>query len=242
LDEQKEIIKTFSEMAPRYYRLMDSELYKFWGFRYNEFIEAYFDKLEINTNEKILDIATGTGHIPFCILKKYHSKVLVYGFDLTYEMLRVAKRKNSIKSDREPFYFCASAHAIPIAAETFHHVLCCLATHHMNVNLLLDNVYLCLKRDGKFRLADAGGSVKWKNTIIKNFIKLFAFLYFLIFENISRAKAESMAIANILTVEEWRILLRNKGFKNIKIQELKSKRFWAPNPLIIEASKKKEKT
>jgi hypothetical protein len=58
---------------------------------------------------------------------------------------------------------------------------------------------------------------------------------------LARAFAESDAIANIHTAREWEEMIESKGFENIDIKEMQSKRFWAPNPVIIKIQKPKEK-
>jgi hypothetical protein len=65
-----------------------------------------------------------------------------------------------------------------------------------------------------------------------------AFIYFLFAENLSRARAESEAVANVLTTQEWNKKISDHGFESIKTRDLKSKRFWIPNPVILEAIKK----
>jgi len=129
---------------------------------------------------------------------------------------------------------------MPLQKHIFDIAICCLATHHMNIDLLLKNVYSSLKPNGKFHIADVGGSKRWKIGIVRTFIKIIAFIYFLLVENLSRARAESGAIANMITINEWRELIADHGFISIKARELKSKRFWAPNPVIIEAKKPME--
>ena len=64
-----------------------------------------------------------------------------------------------------------------------------------------------------------------------------AFLYFLFTENFSRALAESAAIGNIHTSKEWEEMIKSHGFVDISIEQLRSKHFWAPNPLFIKAIK-----
>ena len=54
----------------------------------NKFIKS----LKFISNDKVLDVATGTGDIAFSIRKKYKSKVI--GLDLSTNMLEVAKEKS----------------------------------------------------------------------------------------------------------------------------------------------------
>ena len=228
-------------MASRYESLMNSELNRFWGVSYFDFIQELINEIDFGSHQSILDIATGTAFIPQYLAAQkipYHH---VVGLDLTFEMLSNAKeqiRKNNRDSSIQ--LVCASAHAMPFQKHTFDIAICCLATHHMNTTLLLNNIYSLLKPNGKFHIADVGGSKRWKIGIIRTFIKVFAFTYFMLAENLSRARAESGAIANVITINEWRELIVDQGFISIKARELKSKRFWAPNPVIIEAKKPME--
>jgi ubiquinone/menaquinone biosynthesis C-methylase UbiE len=241
MNEQDHIIETFTEMAARYESLINSELNRFWGVSYIDFIQELINEIDLNGHQNILDIATGTAFIPQHLAARKIPYHYVVGLDLTFEMLSNAKEQiNEKNSDSSIRLVCASAHAMPFQKHIFDIVICCLATHHMSVDLLLKNIYSSLKPNGKFHIADVGGSKRWKIGIIRTLIKIAAFIYFMFTENLSRAKAESEAIANILTVNEWRELIADNEFVSIKTRELKSKRFWAPSPVIIEAKKPTE--
>ncbi|MCD6576732.1 MAG: class I SAM-dependent methyltransferase [Anaerolineaceae bacterium] len=241
MNEQKNIIETFSEMASRYESLMNSELNRFWGVSYLGFVQELIGEIDFGSHQHILDIATGTAFIPQYLSAQKISYDQVIGLDITFEMLFNAKKQMKENGDNSSIQLvCASAHAMPFKKNIFDITTCCLATHHMDVNILLDNIYSSLKPDEKFHVADVGGSKRWKIGIIRAFIKLVAFIYFLFTENLARAKAESGAIANIHTMDAWRELIADHGFVSIKIRELKSKRFWVPNPVIIEAKKPME--
>lgn len=241
MSEQNHIIETFAEMAPRYENLMNGELNRLWGVSYLDFIQELVNEIDFVGHQNILDIATGTAFIPQYLTAQkipYHHMV---GLDLTFEMLSNAKEQIGKNSNNSSIQLvCASAHAMPFKKHTFDVVTCCLATHHMNVELLLRNIYSSLKPNGKFHIADVGGSKRWKVGIIRTLIKIVAFIYFIFAENLSRAQAESEAIVNILTVSEWREVIKEQSFISIKARELKSKRFWAPNPVIMEAIKPME--
>ncbi len=226
-------------MASRYESLMNSELNRLWGVSYIDFVQELMNEINFGNHQSILDIATGTAFIPQYISAQKIPYRNVVGLDLTLEMLSNAKeqigKNNNHRSTIQ--LVCASAHAMPLQKHIFDIAICCLATHHMNIDLLLKNVYSSLKPNGKFHIADVGGSKRWKIGIVRTFIKIIAFIYFLLVENLSRARAESGAIANMITINEWRELIADHGFISIKARELKSKRFWAPNPVIIEAKK-----
>jgi ubiquinone/menaquinone biosynthesis C-methylase UbiE len=238
LTEQQEIITTFSEMAPRYESLMNSELNRFWGIDYSNFVNRLLEDFSPKSQELILDIATGTSFIPSFLIdkKKVISKMI--GLDITFGMLMEGKERlfKSGNNNMVPLV-CASAHQMPFQHGTFDHAICCLATHHMDADELLTNIYLSLRAGGMLRIADAGASSKWKNKLIRSLIKIAAFLYFFISENFTRAMAESAAIGNVHTSREWEEKIKSHGFVGITIEQLKSKHFWAPNPLFIKAIK-----
>jgi len=241
LEEQQHIIETFAEMAPRYEGLMNSELSRFWGFSYESFVGEFLEELHTSPTDIILDIATGTAFIPAYLMRHQKPFKQIIGLDLTFQMLQNAGR--NIRADfkaKQLKLVCATAHEMPLKPSSIDRAICCLATHHMDADLLLDNIYISLKPGGIAHLADAGGSSKWKNGFIRSFIKSIAFIYFLFTENYSRAVAESAAIANIHTASEWAGIAEKKGFINIAIHEIKSKKFWAPNPITMKFEKPKE--
>jgi ubiquinone/menaquinone biosynthesis C-methylase UbiE len=236
--EQQDIIATFSEMAPRYESLMNNELNKFWGIDYKDFVSRLLSDINISNSDLILDIATGTAFIPAFLLNNNLKFKKIIGLDLTYGMLWNGKARFANKSyESQPGLVCASAHQMPFRKNTFDQAICCLATHHMHAETLLTNIQFALKPGGKLHIADAGGSSKWKNRAIRLFIKTAAFLYFLFAENYFRALAESAAIGNIHTKQEWEELVKNHGFVDVNILQMKSKRFWTPDPIIIKAIK-----
>lgn len=238
MDEQQNIIAAFTEMAPRYEKLMNDELNKFWGIDYPAFVSQLLSDFQSSGMHQILDIATGTSFIPISLARNHIPFKNIYGLDITFDMLAEGKRQLAAEkiSHRMP-QVCASALEMPFAAGIYDIVICCLATHHMDVNLLLDNIFHVLKPGGLVLLADAGGSSAWKNALVKGSIKIAAFFYFLIQENISRAKAEMGAIGNIHSAGDWEMMVGSSGFTNIQLTKMKSKKLWAPDPLIIRALK-----
>ena len=238
MDEQRKIITAFSEMAPRYEQLMDQELNRFWGMDYAAFLDETLRDFHPSSCDLILDIATGTGFIPGYLVENAKTFGIIIGLDITFDMLvHARKRVREMGADDRVLLVCASAHAMPLKKDSFDRVICCLATHHMDVPALLKNIHQTLKPGGHVTVADAGGSSRWKHLLIKSLIKAGAFLYFLILENFSRAAAESSAIANIHTSEEWIGLFEESHFRQVRLRQLKSLRFYAPDPVIIKAQK-----
>ena len=239
--EQTYIIESFTEMADRYEGLMNSELGRFWGIKYRDFVENVLSGVKLSNESFFIDIATGTAFIPQLQLSKNPELKHVFGLDLTFEMLFQAKNQLLRKHTDLPVkLLCASAHEMPFRKNVFDIATCCLATHHMDAEKLLANTHASLRPGGKLFFGDVGGSARWKIFFIRGFLRLAAFVYFLFTENLSRARAESSAVSNVRTAGEWLELMRDAGFCNISVREMEMNRFWIPNPVIIEAQKPKE--
>ncbi len=238
MDNKDHIIETFTELAPRYEEVVNAELNRFWGWSYTGFVNQLIQATPIPDKGRMLDLATGTGVIPIKVTTEGLNKNRIHGLDITMSMLTRAKKKlvtNNIQ-DRVDLV-CASATNIPYASASFDLVTCALATHHMDVKLLLSETCRILCKGGMLSIADVGGSNLWKSPIVKFLLRLAAFVYFLIKENMNRAWAEAEAVSNVRSKEEWFELLVEAGFQDIKITKLKSKHRWIPEPLVIQSIK-----
>jgi len=238
MSERDRIIAAFSEMSPHYEAKVNNELNRFWGWSYEEFVDRLLKSVPIRSNDAILDVATGTSFIPIRLLKITPDLKRIVGLDITLDMLLKGKQKISSLFNKGVIEMvCGNALAMPLDSASFNIVLCGLATHHMNVKDLLTEIHRLLKPDGKLAIADVGGAQSWKNPIVRFLIRMLAFAYFFFTENKSRAWVEASALANIRTAQEWQAVLLELGFDDIAVSELQSKKFWVPNPLIINAKK-----
>ena len=238
MDDQENIIETFTELAPRYEEVVDAELGRFWGWSYTGFVGQLIQVTPIPERGRMLDLATGTGVIPIKVTTEISSQSRIHGLDITMSMLGRARKKLLASEFQERVdLVCASAMDIPYANRSFELVTCALATHHMDVKLLLSEAWRILREDGMLSIADVGGSNLWESPVVKFFLRIAAFVYFLLKENSNRAWAEADAVSNVRSGEEWFDLLIEVGFRNIKITKLKSKHRWIPEPLVIQAIK-----
>jgi ubiquinone/menaquinone biosynthesis C-methylase UbiE len=238
MEEQDVVIEAFTELAPRYEKVVDNELNRFWGWSYAGFVDRLIESTPISDGDFILDLATGTSVIPRRLVERVKKEYQVVGLDITARMLKRGKEKiDQDKANINIHLACGDAMVMPFSSESFNVVMCGLATHHMNVPRMLSEIKRVLKSGGRISLADAGGSPLWHLSVIKMIIRVAAFLYFLAVENISRAWAETAAVSNIRTADEWKSILSEFGFVDIRITKLPSKRFWTPDPLVLEAIK-----
>jgi ubiquinone/menaquinone biosynthesis C-methylase UbiE len=238
MENKTDVIDAFSEMAPRYEQVVDSELKRFWGWSYQGFVNLILEATPIQPQDIVLDVATGTGVIPYHLEKAGHPQIQIHGLDITMSMLNHASRRLAgLDGHRKQNLVCASAMDMPYANSTFAQVICGLATHHMDVKILIFECQRVLQSGGKLTIADVGGSSLWKVPGLNLLLRMIVFFYFLLHENKSRAWAESRAISNVLSKDEWNLALLGSGFRNIVIRELKSRYFWIPSPLLIKAEK-----
>ncbi|MGD0879355.1 MAG: methyltransferase domain-containing protein [Anaerolineales bacterium] len=238
MEDKAIIIEAFTEMAPRYEQLVDSELNRFWGWSYSGFVNLLLASAPIQPQDIILDVATGTGMIPALLEKAGHPRNQIHALDITMSMLFHARQRLGAQDGSDIQHLvCASAMQMPYADSSFTQVICGLATHHMNVNQLAQESIRILQNGGKLTIADVGGANILKFPGVKFIVRIALFIYFMLVENKSRAWAESRAITNVQTKEDWTLILMNSGFRNIVIQKLKSRYFWVPSPLLIKAEK-----
>ncbi len=235
--EKQAIKETFNELSSHYEDAIDWELNKFWGWSYQRFLDELVIRTPIKEGQKILDIATGTSIIPRKIAAGNISGVHIAGLDITEEMLRKGKEKIH-KEEKQAFIslICGDAMALPFSGQSFDVVLSGLASHHMNISLMLSEKRRVLKPGGLLSFIDVGMSPFWELPVIRGITRVIIFIYFLLQKNPARAWAESVAISNTRTPEGWNEELIKAGFEEIKITKLSSKYRWIPEPLTIQAT------
>ena len=239
MSDQHTIIEAFTELAPRYERTVDAELNLFWGWNYEGFVNFVIEQIPIKDRDVILDIATGTAVIPLELMQERKLGSSIVGLDITEEMLKRGNQKikesNLTSSIR---LICGNAMKMPFSQNSFDVAICALATHHMDVPLLISEMARVLQPGGRISVADVSGAAIWRNPFIRSILKFGAFIFYLFAENYTRAMAESNTIPNIRTAEEWRNFLEALGFSSISIKKFPAKYKRIPAPLLINAIKK----
>lgn len=237
MKEKRAIQETFKEYSVHYEESMDSELNRFWGWSYAKFLEELINSTPILKDQKVLDIATGTAMIPRKISSKKIPGIHITGLDITEAMLVKGKAEiQKLGSNNSISLTCGDAMALPFSSQTFDVVLSGLASHHMNIPLMLSEKKRVLKPGGLLSIIDIGMSPFWKLPIIRDLVKLIVFLVFLFQKNPVRAWAEAAAMKNTRTPEGWKLELEKAGFEDINITKLSSKYSWIPEPLTIQST------
>ena len=239
MKEKQVVQEAFKELSSHYEETVDSELNTFWGWSYQGFVDQLVDRTEILENQRILDIATGTLVIPRKILRKKIPGIQITGLDFTESMLRQGKKKLSSENITNTINLtCADAMALPFSDQSFDVVVSGLASHHMDIPLMLSEMKRMLTPGGLLSIIDVGTSPLLERPVVQFIMRVAAFFFFLFRENITRAWAEAGAVTNLRTPEGWQAELRGVGFENINIKKLSSKYSWIPEPLAIQCKHK----
>jgi ubiquinone/menaquinone biosynthesis C-methylase UbiE len=232
------IVDAFSEIASHYEQVVDGELQRFWGWSYDGFIENLIRLTPLGENDRVLDVASGTAVIPLKLVAQAKTRGQITGLDITYAMLKKGKQKvDQHGASGLISLVCGNAMAMPFRDELFDVIVCGLATHHLNVPVLLAEMQRLLRPGGRITIADVGGASAWHTPLASAAIRSATFLYFLPKEGYARARVEAAALSNILTPEEWQACLAGHQFEHIRVEQLPRKRAWVPAPLMIRADK-----
>lgn len=241
MKEKQAIQEAFTEMSTHYEEVVDGELTLFWGWSYQNFLAELIKHTRILEGQKILDIATGTSVIPRKLMEQSIPGISITGLDITEPMLWQAQKKITSAGYKPDIkLLCGDAMRLPIRSGSYDVIVSGLASHHMDIPLMLSEMKRVLKPGGLLSIIDVGTSPIWDTKVFQFFARIVAFLFFLIRENSTRAWAEAGAVANLRTPEGWQNELTQAGFKNVHIIKLKSKYRWAPEPLSIQSSKSLE--
>ncbi len=238
MKEKQVVQEAFTELAPRYEEVVDGELKTFWGWSYNKFVDQLVEQTPFKANQRILDIATGTSAIPRKILKNKTPGIHITGLDITESMLQQGKRKISTSDFNTSISLtCADAMKLPFEENSFDVIVSGLASHHLDIPLMLSEMERCLKPGGVLSIIDVGSSPFWEFLVTRGFIRLFAFIYFLFKESLTRARAEFSAVTNLRTAEGWQAELESAGYSSFEIRKLPLEIRWIPSPYKILAQK-----
>lgn len=237
--DSQTVIAAFTEMATRYEQTVDRELRQFWGIGYHEFIAELLSPLDVGRAGTVLDVATGRGVIPLALARRPEWAGRVVGVDITPEMLRFASReiKQADLSGRVSL-ICGSGERLPFDDNSFDTATCALATHHMRVSTLLQELNRVLRPGGQLLVADVALADFWRSRSGDIALRVLAWWYGRR-EGTVRLRAELEALPNMRTPAQWRGFLQDSGFSNVELTAVPARRAWYPPGILVQAASNK---
>lgn len=237
LTDSELVVAAFTELAPDYEPTVDRELRMFWGVTYRNFLTRFLAVASVATDEKVLDVATGTAFLPSQLATTVGPEGRVFGLDITPAMLvhAAARLEGEGWTERTPLV-CGSALAMPVADASFDVVLCALGTHHMDVPVLISEMRRVVRPGGRVVLADVCANDFWRSLAGIALLRVLIIGYGLSLRSV-RAQAEIEAFDNVRTPGEWQLLLADHGFASINLQTIRSRFPWYPSGIIASAIK-----
>ena len=142
----REIQNIFTAIAPRYdflNRLLSIGQDKYWR-------KVTVDRLAPGTNERILDIATGTGDMLLEIASRIDTKQ-IFGIDFSRRMLDLGRTKVMEKGyNRAVSFLIGSGECLPFADKSFDGAVCAFGIRNFSdARLGLMEFYRILKPGGR---------------------------------------------------------------------------------------------
>ena len=167
-DKKKFVEKMFDDISSNYdmlNRILSFGIDKYWR-------KKLINSMNIQDEQYILDIATGTGDVVFEINKKH--KVTIIGLDISKKMLEIAKLKLSkIKSEETKIEFIhGDAEKLPMGDNSYDHICISFGFRNLgNYDAALQEFYRVLKPGGQLSILEFSQS----NNKLFNFIFQFYF-------------------------------------------------------------------
>ncbi len=155
-------------------------------------LARFIDLADLKPNHRVLDIATGAGHVAVAAAPLVKE---VVALDLTAAMLDQARQLAASREARNISFVLADAEALPFPSESFDRVLVRSAPHHFrNLIPALAEAYRVLVPGGAFAVSDCSPP-----PVVRDWLEV-------VEAGRDRSHFRSRAL------EEWRALLLAMGF------------------------------
>ena len=180
----------------------------------------FINSLNFVGNDKVLDVATGTGDVAFAIKKNYNSDIT--GLDLSVNMLEKARQKSKKYNISDIDFIEGDAENLPFDDNTFDKVVISYGLRNLgSFKKGLSEFHRVLKPSGKL------GILEFLHPRSTFTAKLFKFYFNNILPRVASLFSSSKAyrylpesVENFLSSDELEILLKDAGFKEIKSKNL----------------------
>jgi len=204
------------------------------GIELGEFVNLILDNCNLRNGMSILDVGIGSGLISMSIAKRLLGKCKILGIDITDVMLKKAKAniKNESLGDVISLKK-ASAENIPANNNSYNLIVCVFTIRHTEIKNTLSEFMRVLKLKGRVVIVDLYAPEKWRSLPAKIIMPLFK-LFFM-----RKKKMGAEKESKLLTLEEWKTLVKEIGGKNIQIDKFSNigEPEWKPGKMIISWNK-----
>lgn len=165
--------------------------------------EKIVSLLNLNKNQRLLDVGCGTGRALRLASSLVKSKGEFYGIDLSSKMVRVAKSNSS--NYKNMYFYKANSEKLPFKNNFFNLIMCSNSFHHYsNPDKVLNEIYRVLKPKGRIYILDPTADtliikvIEWLllKRIEKGHVKLYSTKeYKSLFEKAGLQYTKSVAVA-----------------------------------------------
>ena len=182
----------------------------------NKFIKS----LNFSNQDKVLDVATGTGDVAFAIRKRYKTEII--GLDLSVNMLERAKEKSKKYKIDDISFIEGDAENLPFDDNTFDKLVISYGLRNLgNCERGLSEFYRVLKPNGKIGILEF---LHPKSTIIA---RIFKFYFNKILPRVASLFSNSKAyrylpesVENFLSAHELKLALNKVGFDDVSSKNM----------------------
>jgi demethylmenaquinone methyltransferase/2-methoxy-6-polyprenyl-1,4-benzoquinol methylase len=150
--KQGYVNKMFATIAPRYDFItvfLSYGMDRGWK-------RKLIDRLHLRGQERVLDLACGTGDITFALGERLRPGKVI-GLDITPGMLEIAESKRRARELNNVFFYCGDIMSLPFPDASFDCVTCGYALRNVpDVESALAEIKRVLKAGGRFHSLDFG--------------------------------------------------------------------------------------
>jgi len=182
--------------------------------------KKFIKSLTFINNDKVLDVATGTGDIAFAIRKRYKAEVI--GLDLSANMLEIAKQKSKKYNINDISFIEGDAENLPFDDNTFDKLVISYGLRNLgDCKRGLSEFHRVLKPNGKLGILEF---LQPRSTLIG---KIFKFYFNRVLPRIASFFSNSKAyrylpesVENFLSSDELKSALNEAGFSDISSRNM----------------------
>ena len=180
----------------------------------------FINSLGFSSNDKVLDVATGTGDVALTIKKKFKCEVI--GLDLSANMLEIARQKSKKNNFHDIDFIEGDAESLPFDDNTFDKLVISYGFRNLgDFEKGLSEFHRVLKPNGKLGILEflqpkssfASKSFKlYFNNILPRIASLFS--------NSKAYRYLPESVENFFTSSELKDLLLRSNFKEVHVKNL----------------------